>query len=572
MPRTSRERPTLDIMSEGTIFDVAAGALSAARRRVARLRPARVDTRLLWIVILCWVATTALSLLILSGNAERDGELDVLDRWLAEIGGAGAASAAFVAALTMQADRKQRWWVRTLRLGAVVLLAGFPLIALATSAVTVVSVVAGLSFAAAVVSHIVAITRPGTARVEAVIAAAFVLAAWVALVLSLFQATTDTRPLLITAMTLGALSTLFVNLTGFAAVLLVAAPRRERLEPLIRRPASRWVVLAVAGVVIAIVAARLTVGRELFGTADAGLWTLWKPDGIPHAIVTALVLYAVVMASVKRAYRPAGRQLVSWILILSVSAGAILMALATIVTSFRAVAVRADEVQFDVQPVALLGLEITVIGVLSTAVFFFGRGRPRSIGFAIALVAIVYTLFVAFVRMAALTIERSAYDFPYWSGPVPVVIAVIAIVVVRVIIAAIRREPNDRNPAYLSLLITPVVLLHAGTLIPLFLESQFAAPLVVLGVLLSLFWFMPPTAADRTRHTAIVLTASATQVALLIIWLMNERTSESLAGEGDLVRATGTLLLAIPLTVAVSAYVSRDGGRQPRCATRERSR
>jgi hypothetical protein len=532
-------------------------ALAAAKRRFGRLRPGRVDKGLLWVVILCWVATSVLSLLILSGSAERDGDLDVLDRWLSEIGGSGAASAAFVAALTLQATKQRRWFNRALRIGAVALLAGFPFIALSASGLTILSSVAGVGLVSAVVSYVLASTHHRTTRVAAIIAAGSVLVAWVALVLTLFQATADTRPLLITSFTLGALSTLFVNLTGVAAVLLIAAPRRARLEPLIRRPASRWIVLAVAATVISIVVARLTFARYLFGTADAGIWTLWEPDGIPHAIITAVVLYAVVAASVNHPYRPAGRLLVSWILILSVSAGAILLSAITIIGSFRAVAVGIDEVRFDVVATALLGLEITVLGVLSTAVFLFGRRRPRSIGFAIALVALVYTLFVAFVRMAALTIDRSAYEFPYWSGPVPVIIALVAIIAIRVVVAAIRNEPNDRNSAYISLLVTPIVLLHAGTLIPLFLESQLTAPLVVLGTALSLFWLMPPTAADRTRHTVTVLVASATQVALLIIWLMNERVGGAVEGEGDLMRSNGILLLALPLTVAVSAYVIR---------------
>jgi hypothetical protein len=88
---------------------------------------------------------------------------------------------------------------------------------------------------------------------------------------------------------------------------------------------------------------------------------------------------------------------------------------------------------------------------------------------------------------------------------------------------------------------------HAGWLLPA-AWSELGRLVVVVGVLLALFWLMPPVAADRTRHAYDVIRATTAQLLALVVFVL---AIPSLFKDGDLI-VLGLLWLAIPIIAALT--------------------
>jgi hypothetical protein len=104
--------------------------------------------------------------------------------------------------------------------------------------------------------------------------------------------------------------------------------------------------------------------------------------------------------------------------------------------------------------------------------------------------------------------------------------------------------------------VVPLVAVHAGWLLPA-AWSELGRVVLVLGVLLALFWLMPPVAADRTRHGHTVLGASLAQLVALLVFVL---AIPSLFADGALT-VLGLLWLSIPVIAALT--IDTVGFTQP---------
>jgi hypothetical protein len=97
------------------------------------------------------------------------------------------------------------------------------------------------------------------------------------------------------------------------------------------------------------------------------------------------------------------------------------------------------------------------------------------------------------------------------------------------------------------LAVVPLIAVHAGWLLPA-AWSGLGRVVIVAGVLIALFWLMPPVAADRARHTYDVVGASAAQLLTLVVFVL---AIPSLFQDGALI-VLGLLWLAIPIIAALT--------------------
>ncbi|MCY7290061.1 MAG: hypothetical protein LH624_17910 [Cryobacterium sp.] len=466
-------------------------------------------------------------------------------------GGCGAASAGLSAAFTIWPTQHGPVGLsKVLEPLAVIGLAGFPALVMGVAGLSPWLAVEAIIAVTGATAHIWARRESSTRRVRVFLAAvvgACAILGWLSLQISIFVF--DTQPAIIAWIVLRGLSSGFIGFIAFAAILLVAARRRQYLRPFIHRPAATWLVLVVAGIAITIVALRLTVARSLFGEVDAILWRVGEPSGWLHAVAVAVLIVVLVIRSAKRPLKREYSRTASWTLLLGGGAGTLLFALSI---AGRSLWAGYTEVllPLDVLVLRRVGLVISVLAALSMSVYLAPRFRSTA-AFAFAAVAIAYSLPLAVASFVGDLIPLP----PIWALPTVVILVIDVLVVCRLLVGLQRSEGRQFNSVYLALLISPVVLIHAGSLVPEVVSSGNGNLAVILGCVFALLWFLPPTSSDRARHTRTLLGASATQLTLLIATFMDQVTDVGWQGgpidTRPLETALGTMLLALPLTVAL---------------------
>jgi len=174
----------------------------------------------------------------------------------------------------------------------------------------------------------------------------------------------------------------------------------------------------------------------------------------------------------------------------------------------------------------------------------FRRTAARWIGITTGIFLAATTL-SATLATAGVRLPPALDRFP--ATPVQVLL-VLLVVAVLLAIWNVVRPARRINPGLVArLAVVPLIAVHAGWLLPA-AWSGLGRIVVVIGVLLALFWLMPPVAADRTRHGLTVLGASLAQLVALLVFVL---AIPSLFADGALT-VLGLLWLSVPIIAALT--------------------
>ena len=351
---------------------------------------------------------------------------------------------------------------------------------------------------------------------------------------------------------------LFGSAAAFAAfgsyygVARAAESRSARLRFLYRADLHPALVFGIVAACIVLVALRLTVLREVFPSPDPELWSPFDRSMLSWTIA-ALVAAVIVRAAVPASARPLaqfGERRVVAVLAglgnLELIGSMLVIAVGTVVAIVTAAGTsptRFLPTDFLVWvPLAkFVGVLILLVVVLTPP---FRGTAARWIGIATSIFLAAITLHSALVT-GQVALPPMVVEFP--ATPVQVLLLLLAAATglsIWNIVSPTRRV----SPSLVSrLAVVPLIAVHAGWLLPA-AWSELGRLVVIVGVLLALFWLMPPVAADRTRHGVHVLGASLAQLAILVVFVL---AIPSLFADGA-ITVLGLLWLSVPIMAALT--------------------
>ena len=533
-----------------------------AIRRASRLRPSLLPPPLRALAIGCWVSSAAVAWVLLlpgvSGALATSPAGFVRPPWLdAVFYGASSvlAGVAVAVALIDQARRPPRRRPRRNRWVGAAFIVGigvFPVVGLladrafgwALAALTALMAALGGWFAFSARSALE--RRVTTWRMVTVCAAAS--APWfVAAAFRVTVGASSTDEFLDLGVV--ALAVSFAAFGSFYGVARAAETRHRRSRRWFRGDLTLLPAVVVVLAATALITARLTFAREIFGADDAAIWVLRAFPSWPHAIIVAALIAWLAVRSSLRPLADRGQRLVTVILVVAGTLDFILFAIYVVGVILQYAAGVPARLQggFElVTPFVRIAVVILVAGIVSLPRFRGTAGR------AMGAIAVVYLL-PALVGIAA---EQSGLKLPaVWAESVQVVIALTVIGGGLLVYVRLRPDSGVTYAVVARLVIIPLLAVHASVLIPEVLANAFARPILVGGVIAALVLFMPPVAADRLRHARTVLFASAAQLLVLLVYTF------SLASElrGSLISTYGVLWLAIPIGGALCLRVTARG-------------
>jgi hypothetical protein len=339
----------------------------------------------------------------------------------------------------------------------------------------------------------------------------------------------------------------FAAFGSYYGVARAAESRSSKLRFLYRGDLHPMLVLGILIVCVCLVIVRLTVARELFPPPDPQLWSPFGRSAVSWAIaatVAGLIVVISVRASRQPLTRFGERRVVGALAVLGnlhlvVSVAVIIAGMAVAVRS-GATAMPEDWLQFvpilKVAGVLVLGLAVLLPWFRGTA--------ARWIGLITAVFLLPQTIVGAFGTVG-LTAAGPLDELP--ATPVQVLLIVLGAAFVLAIWNLIR-PTAEINPSLVTrLAVVPLIAVHAGWLLPA-AWSGLGRVVIVVGVLVALFWLMPPVAADKVRHTFNVVGASAAQLLTLVVFVL---AIPSLFEDGALI-VLGLLWLSIPIIAALT--------------------
>jgi hypothetical protein len=336
---------------------------------------------------------------------------------------------------------------------------------------------------------------------------------------------------------------LFGSAAAFAAfgsyygVARAAESRSARLTFLYRADLHPALVLGIVLPAVAVVALRLTVARDLFPEPDPQLWTPFGRSAVSWTIalvVAAIIVAAAVPASRNPLARFGERRVIAILAALGnlELIGSLLVIALGIVVAIVTATVFLPTVWMVLVPIAkFVGVVVLVIVVLLPP---FRGTAARWIGLATG------------VFLAGTTLN-SALRVDFAATPVQVLLVLLAAAVALSIWNLVQPTRRVTPGLVARFAVVPLIAVHAGWLLPA-AWSELGRIVVVLGVLLALFWLMPPVAADRTRHGLTVLGASLAQLVALLVFVL---AIPSLFADGALT-VLGLLWLSIPVIAALT--------------------
>jgi hypothetical protein len=339
----------------------------------------------------------------------------------------------------------------------------------------------------------------------------------------------------------------FAAFGSYYGVARAAETRSARLKFLYRADLHPALVVGIVAACVVIVVLRLTLLREVFPSPDSELWSPFGRSVLSWAI--ALVVAALIAAiAVKASARPLtqfGERRVVAVLAglgnLELLGSVVVITIGIVVAIFTAQVFLPTDFLVWVPLAKFVGVLILLIVVLLPP---FRGTAARWIGITtsifLAATTLNYTLVTAHVSLPA-----SLIDFP--ATPVQVLLFLL----VAAIALSIWNVVNPRrrvSPALVSrLAVVPLIAVHAGWLLPA-AWSELGRIVLIAGVLLALFWLMPPVAADRTRHGFHVVSASVAQLVVLVVFVL---AIPSLFADGALT-VLGLLWLSVPIMAALT--------------------
>lgn len=525
------------------------------RKRLTRLRPDRVAGPYLAWAIACWIATLVLAAVILipgltdAVTAQGDGVIATFSapagfRIVVLVAGAVLAGAAVVWVLLRDRTRRARTGLDTIVRELVLLpVALFPVLALMADSAWIraaIGAVPALTFL--ILAHLT-VRRAGTA----VIAGLGVLAALPWLWLAVYQLTAaGSRSDSWLWVALFGVAAAFAAFGSYYGVARAAESRTARLTFLSREDLHPLLVLGLVAAAIVLTGLRLTVARDLFPVPDPQLWQPQDRSAVSW-VIAGIVSGLLVIVAVRAARAPlrrfgerrvvaalAGLGNLELVISVLVIGGGMLFA---IVSGLR---ILPTDWEARVPSAKLVGVAVLFLIVLHPV---FKGTAARWLGLLTTIFLIPTTLNSALV-VAGVQLPKTFAGFP--ATPVQVLLILLAAALVLALWNLVRPSRAVSASVVARLAAVPFLAVHAGWLLPT-AWSDLGRAVVVVGVLLALFWLMPPAAADPQRHAYTVVGASAAQLLALAVFLL---AIPSLFADGALT-VLGLLWLSIPVMAAL---------------------
>ncbi|MFE6257192.1 hypothetical protein [Agromyces sp. NPDC057865] len=521
---------------------------AAFAKRTRRLRPDRVHGGFLMVLLTLWVSAvvTAVVLVFMDPdqvNLQPASGGDPVDRffaplWLREVLMAAiavlAVSACVLAALSadLGGARSQRREVRYEVVLAVA--AGFPAFALAADRQLLLAGIASVAFLGVeITAHLPVIGRRGWASIP--IIAALVLVPWlIMLIAQLFGGVPSG------GWTWASLFWFAATFAVFGAYYGLVRASEVRVKGLAftkrrdLRPAVAWTcVLIVLGLVIL----RSTVANGLFNESDAEIWTPWQKAPTSWVIAASVAMF-IALAAVRSSIRPFrryGERLIAGTIaatgVLELVLSWVAVVIGMIVAIVSGANVLPDAWVDWYQPVQLA---IIVLLAVVACLPAFRRTASRAIAWASALYLIPALLLIVFIANA-----------PSWysvATSVQVVLVLLAIAIALGLWNLVGRTHSVGWRVVARLAVVPLVVVHAGLLLPAVLDWS-ARYVLIVGAVLSLLLFLPKVAADPRRRALDLIGASSAVLLSFVVAVMALPSTFKAETWG----VTGTLWL--PITV-----------------------
>lgn len=534
------------------------------RERLGRLRLDRVPVAVRPWIACCWLLTAAIAVVLLVPGLADEVAVDpdtaarILDRFLAPawlrallLVAAGIFAASSVV-LALSRDAAGTDDSSVARREVALAVSAFPALALTADRVPVSAALAGLAFLALeLVAHL-----GRRSRRRAAVSGGVALSAW--LVIAVTQLA-DVGYAWSWAV-LFSLSAGFAAFGSYYGIQRAAESRTRAVAFLFEARMPRAVVLLVAVTVVAIIALRLTVLRELFAEPDPTLWSPFakeSPLSWLHAVIVAGLIVAVGMRSSRRPLRRLGERRIATGL--AVVGNAELVIGAAVIVGVFLVAVVAGTASV---PLAWIDAvpAIKVAGVLVLALLTLHPRLRDTSARVLAGVTAVYLLpATGQGALVAAGVELPQGIAGFAATPVQIMLLLVAAATVLAVVAFVRPEPTG-SALVLRLAIVPLVAVHAGWLLPV-AWSGAGRWLLVLGILAALL-LLPRPHLDPARRGIDLLAASAAQ--LLAITL----TAIAIPSLYDDAQFVVLGLLWLSVTVVISLVVQTRGRDEAPAAAR----
>lgn len=341
---------------------------------------------------------------------------------------------------------------------------------------------------------------------------------------------------------------LVVAVIAILAVALYAQQVHGRADRIARRILlAGWVPIVAAVLGLGLVIARMGPLRMLFNELDANLWDWRSATSWLHAIVAGSLIVWLVARSGRAPLRSRGNMLV--VLGLAAMAG---MPLLSFVVTFAVLSFTDDgsggglvEWLGDLLLLNnnLAGLYVGIALVLIASLPWTRRSTGR-VGALVALVVAVPT------QLWLLTTQELGYGGErFIAGPGQITLVIlVAVLALAIWGAARRRDVVDRH-LLLRLAVLPVLILHAGQLLPGFWRDDFEQAQVVVLSLVGLLLLGAPRTGTKEGNARALVAPFAVQMALLgsviVVRTMGQDVDE-----------TTTAISVLYLTMPVAAMLS----------------
>jgi hypothetical protein len=539
--------------------ETVAGVGSGVVARLGRVRPDRIPAPYLAWVIACWVLALLLAVAILLPGgtdgivAEPAGASGLVGIFTAPLGirllvvaAGGVLTGTLLVALLVREQLEVAPARRVAREVALGVAGGFPVLALAADREWVFAGAALVVFGfAELAAHRPSVmTRAGT-----VLAGLLAAAVWA--VLFVAQLTTSTAAGGWAWIALFGLAAAFAAFGSYYGVARAAESRARWFQPLFRDDLSAFVVAGVVATVVAIVALRLTLARDLFPAPDPELWSPFAKAPISwlHAAAVGAVVVAVAARSVRQPLRRSRERRVTAALAVAGNVD-LALGLVVILVAMVVAAVAGGFVIPEVSPVVIAALKFAgVVAITVVALLPPFRGTAAR---ALAVVSGAYLVPLTLngvLGAAGVALPPGLAGYP--ASPVQVMLVLLVVAVAAVTVPAVRRSFG--TGLVVRLAVVPIVAVHAGWLLPGAWTDAGRLVLVV-GVLLAVLFFLPPLADDPDRHALDVLSASGGQALALAVFAL---ALPSFLNDSQLV-VLGLFWLSVAVIAALTVRVTPE--------------
>lgn len=350
----------------------------------------------------------------------------------------------------------------------------------------------------------------------------------------------------------------FAAFGSYYGVARAAESRSSRLTFLYRSDLHPGLVVGIVAICVVIVILRLTIAQNLFPSPDPQLWSPFTRSILSWTIallVAALIVGVAVPAASRPLTRFGERRVVAALAALGnlELIGSIVVIVLGIVVAILTATVFLPTGWLVFVPLAKFVGVVVLIVVALTPPFRGTAARWIGVttGIFLAATTLDSTLVAGGVRLPPVL-----QAFP--ASPVQVLLFLVLAAVGLSVWNVVGPDRKVDPGLVTRLAVVPLIAVHAGWLLPA-AWSEFGRLVLVVGVLLALFWLMPPVAADRTRHGLNVLGASLAQLVALLVFVL---AIPSLFSDGALT-VLGLLWLSVPIMAALLIDTRRQVSETP---------